>query len=148
LIDGHGWRWSAASITACRFETARANLYGSYEIAGFPLSNSAHFRPLDPDIVSATIPAFFIGRNQDGFWVARDVKGQTGGIFLREKSAVSFARTSSRTAGCVTIFLSKTIELDLENDGNPLVLSLSWLMRRTKRPRHRIAAFIGRMMGR
>jgi hypothetical protein len=31
----------------------------------------AHFRPLDPDIVNDTIPAFFIGRNQDGLGCAR-----------------------------------------------------------------------------
>jgi hypothetical protein len=36
------------------------------------------FRPLDAGIVSEAIPAFFIGRNADGFWVARDAKGLTG----------------------------------------------------------------------
>ena len=30
---------------------------------------------LDASIVSDAIPAFFIGRNKDGFWVARDAKG-------------------------------------------------------------------------
>ncbi len=52
----------------------------------------AQFQPLDPGIVNETIPAFFIGRNMEGFWVARDVNGQIGGIFLLENSALSFAR--------------------------------------------------------
>ena len=42
----------------------------------------AQFQPLDPGIVNEAIPAFFIGRNKEGFWVARDVKGQIGGIFV------------------------------------------------------------------
>ena len=62
------------------------------------------FQPLESDIVNAAIPAFFIGRNKEGFWLARDVKGQIGGIFLFESSALSFARRNSRPSGCATIF--------------------------------------------
>ena len=43
---------------------------------------TAQFQPLDPNIINETIPAFFIGRNMEGFWVARDAKGKIGGIFL------------------------------------------------------------------
>jgi len=68
---------------------------------------STLFVPLDPGIVNETIPAFFIGRNMEGFWVARDINGQIGGIFLLENSAVSFARMHSRPAGCATIYLSE-----------------------------------------
>jgi hypothetical protein len=74
---------------------------------------AAPFRPLDPDIVSEAIPAFFIGRNKAGFWVARDVNGRVGGIFLRENSALSFARKHSGAAGCATVYLSERFELDL-----------------------------------
>jgi hypothetical protein len=42
---------------------------------------TAQFVPLDPGILSESIPAFFIGRNQEGFWVARDARGRIGGIF-------------------------------------------------------------------
>jgi hypothetical protein len=52
-----------------------------------PATVTAPFQPLDLDIVSAAIPAFFIGRNKDGFWVARDTKGEAGGLFLFETSA-------------------------------------------------------------
>jgi hypothetical protein len=81
----------------------------------------------------------------EGFWVARDVKGQIGGIFLLENSAVSFARRNSRPAGCATIFPSERIELDLDNKGNPLVAQLGWLKRLAMRGRRRMVAFIGNM---
>jgi hypothetical protein len=49
----------------------------------------AEFQPLDPGIVNAAIPAFFIGRNKEGFWVARDAKGRIGWNFpARELSFV------------------------------------------------------------
>jgi len=41
---------------------------------------TAEFRPLDAAIVSEAIPAFFIGRNKQGFWVARDARGKIGGL--------------------------------------------------------------------
>jgi hypothetical protein len=110
-----------------------------------PATVTAHFQPLDPGIVNEAIPAFFIGRNMEGFWIARDVNGQIGGIFLLEKSAVSFARRNSEPAGCATIFPSERFELDLENKGNPLVAYLGSLMRLTRRPWQRLAAFIGNM---
>ena len=106
---------------------------------------SALFVPLAPGIVNETIPAFFIGRNKEGFWVARDAKGQIGGIFLLENSALSFAKRNSRPAGCATIFPSQRIELDLENKGNPLVAQLDWLKRLAMHGRQRMAAFIGNM---
>ena len=106
---------------------------------------TAQFQPLDPGIVNDAIPAFFIGRNKEGFWVARDVKGQIGGIFLLENSAVSFARRNSRPAGCATIYPHGRIELDLENNGNPFAVHLVSMLRLTKRPRRRIAALIARM---
>jgi hypothetical protein len=104
----------------------------------------AQFQPLDPGIVSEAIPAFFIGRNKEGFWIARDAKGRIGGIFLLENSALSFARRNSRPAGCATIFPSERFELDLENKGNPLVAQLEPLVHFAMRHRQRVAAFIGK----
>jgi hypothetical protein len=100
---------------------------------------------LDGEIVNEAIPAFFVGRNMEGFWVARDVNGQIGGIFLLKKSAVSFARRNCRPAGCATIFPSGTFEFDLENEGNPLVAHLGWLRRFSTRPRQRMASCAGKM---
>jgi hypothetical protein len=104
------------------------------------MAATAQFQPLDPGIVNGAIPAFFIGRNKEGFWVARDVNGQIGGIFLLETSALSFARKNSQPEGCATIFPSGRFELDLENKGNRLVVYLTSLMRLAMRFRRRIAA--------
>jgi hypothetical protein len=107
--------------------------------------DAAPFQPLDPGIVSVGIPAFFIGRNKEGFWVARDVNGQIGGIFLLENSAVSFARRHSRQPGCATIFPSEPIELDLENNGNPIAEYLGSLRRFATHIHRQMAAFAGAM---
>jgi hypothetical protein len=90
---------------------------------------SAQFLPLDPGAVSDAIPAFFIGRNREGFWVARDAKGRIGGLFLFETGALSFARRNSAPTGCATIYPSTAFELDLQNMGNPLVAPLLLLKR-------------------
>jgi hypothetical protein len=108
---------------------------------------TAQFQRLDPSIVNEAIPAFFIGRNMEGFWVARDVDGQFGGIFLLEHSALSFARRNSRTGGCATIYPSERFELDLANRGNPLVEHIGSLMRLARRSGQRMVAFIGKMTG-
>jgi hypothetical protein len=97
------------------------------------------FQPLDPGVISEAIPAFFIGRNRQGFWVSRDVRGRIGGIFLLESSALSFARRNSRPLGCATIRSSDRLELDLENNGNPLIEPLARLLRLVRRPRKRLA---------
>ena len=108
---------------------------------GEPATVAAQFQPLDPGVVSEAIPAFFIGRNKEGFWIARDAKGRIGGIFLLENSALSFAKRHSQPGGCATIFPSHRFELDLENNGNPLALQLGSLMRL----RRRAAAFVGKV---
>jgi hypothetical protein len=113
-----------------------------------PPAITAQFHPLDPGIVNEAIPAFFIGRNMEGFWVARDVNGQIGGIFLFENSAASFARRNSQPKGCATIFPSESFELDLENNGNPFIGHLGSLMRLVKRSRQQVAALLDKLMKR
>jgi hypothetical protein len=113
--------------------------------AGEPATATSPFQPLDPSIVNEAIPAFFIGRNREGFWVARDAKGKIGGVFLFENSALSFARRNSQPAGCATIFPPERFDLDLENNGNPLVEHLGSLIRFATRRRQTIAALIGKM---
>jgi hypothetical protein len=54
------------------------------QAAGDPATLGAPFLPLDPGAVSDAIPAFFIGRNREGFWVARESRGRIGGLFLFE----------------------------------------------------------------
>jgi hypothetical protein len=90
---------------------------------------AVQFGPLDPNIVSDAIPAFFIGRNRAGFWVAREATGRIGGLFVLESSALSFAHAQSQPAGCAAIFPSERFELDLENEGNRFATHLAPLMR-------------------
>jgi hypothetical protein len=135
------WQEPRHSPAAIAPESARSGI-PPVEV---PSTVTAQFRPLDPGIVNEAIPAFFIGRNKEGFWIARDVKGRIGGIFLLESSALSFARKNSRPAGCATIFPSERFELDLENNGNPLVAQLGPLMRLATPHRRRAAAFIRKM---
>ncbi|APO50977.1 hypothetical protein ACVIWV_000583 [Bradyrhizobium diazoefficiens] len=83
---------------------------------------AAALKPLDPDVVSAAIPAFFIGRNSAGLWVAREANGRVGGLFLFKSSAVDFANRQSAPARCALVFPAETFELDIENRGNPLIV--------------------------
>ena len=64
---------------------------------------------------------FFIGRNKHGHWVARGADGKSGGLFWRKQAAIRFATQSAWPARCATIFPTDNIELDLENQGNPLL---------------------------
>jgi hypothetical protein len=107
---------------------------------------TTQFVPLDPGILSESIPAFFIGRNQEGFWVAREARGRIGGIFLLANSAVSFAKRNSPPTGCATIFPSERFELDLENSGNPLAAQLGSLMRLTIGIRRQMTVCVARIM--
>jgi hypothetical protein len=83
---------------------------------------AAALKPLDPDVVSAAIPAFFIGRNSAGLWVAREANGRVGGLFLFKISAVDFANRQSAPARCALVFPTETFELDVENRGNFLIV--------------------------
>jgi hypothetical protein len=105
---------------------------------------ATRFQPLDPGVLNEAIPAFFIGRNNDGFWVARDAKGRIGGLFLFESSALSFAQRKSGPWGCAAIFPTERIELDLKNQGNPFATQLGWLKRIATRTQQRSGAILDR----
>ena len=109
-----------------------------------PAKRIPPFRPLDAGILSEAIPAFFIGRNKDGFWVARNANGKIGGIFLFESSALSFARKKSRPRGCATIYQPGTFELDLINRGNRFIAPIGRLKRLAIGQLQRLMDFIGR----
>jgi hypothetical protein len=91
--------------------------------------------PRRPDarVLSEKIPLFFIGRNKNGLWVAREAEGQTGGVFLLKRSALRFVKKNSVPVGCATMFLTERFELDVENQGNPLVTWLDAVQRAWRR---------------
>jgi len=90
--------------------------------------------PQRPDLqaLSESIPLFYICQNRHGFWIARDVKGRRGGLFLRRQSALAFARRESAPTGCAIMQLDAPIELDVENQGSriaaPLLAALAGTM--------------------
>jgi hypothetical protein len=92
-----------------------------HEISEFP------GRP-DPAVLNEAIPLFFVARNKSGFWIARDLKGQNGGIFLLKRSALCFARKKSEQAGCATMLLNEPHELDVKNQGGRFVIAVSVAM--------------------
>jgi len=87
----------------------------------------------DARVLSETISLFFIGRNKNGLWVARAAAGTTGGVFLLKRSALRFVKKNSVPVGCATIVLTERIELDVENQGNPLVTWLDAVQRAWRR---------------
>ena len=90
----------------------------------FPKEEQTEVAPFlrpDPEVLSEAIPVFFIGRNRDGCWVARDAEGRCGGLFWRKEGALRFARRSAGPVGCATVFPRGHVELDIENAGNPFV---------------------------
>ena len=109
-----------------------------------PLPSPRDFSRSIPASSNEAIPAFFIGRNNDGFWVARDAKGRIGGLFLFESSALSFAQRKSGPWGCAAIFPTERIELDLKNQGNPFATQLGWLKRIATRTQQRSGAILDR----
>jgi hypothetical protein len=100
------------------------------------------FQRPGPDVLSAAIAVVFIGRNRDGFWVARDADGKFGGLFWRKDSAVRFAKTNAGSAGCAALFPQARFELDLENGGNPFLGRLGIFKRLLVRPARRLTAMI------
>ena len=98
-----------------------------------PTAADTPFLRPGPEDLSCSIPVFFIGRNKHGHWVARGADGKSGGLFWRKQAAIRFVTRSAWPARCATIFPAENIELDLENQGNPLLTDteVTRMLRRT-----------------
>jgi hypothetical protein len=84
-------------------------------------------------ILSERIPLFFIGRDPDGFWLARHADSPIGGLFLRRRSAMNFAKRACAPIPCATMVLAEPHRLDTENRGNRLAPRLRPAMRLARR---------------
>lgn len=102
----------------------------------------------DSDIISEAIPLFYIGQNEDGFWVARAADERMGGIFLYKKSALRFANRNSQPGGCAIMLLSERFELDVKNKGNPLASRLAAAKHIVLQPAQRAAPWLATLMKR
>lgn len=106
-----------------------ANCNGHPVIGGSAAVTNFPPRP-NGGVLSELIPLFFIGRNTLGFWVVREAAGRTGGVFLFRRSALRFANRNCAPAGCATMALDARLELDVENQGNPIASWLIWIASR------------------
>ena len=82
----------------------------------------------NPQTLSETIPLYFIARNKNGFWIAREAEGRTGGIFIFQWSALRFAKKFAAPVGCATMFLPQHLELDGVNRGPKITAWLNALI--------------------
>jgi hypothetical protein len=94
-------------------------------------------------VLNESIPLFFIGRNHNGLWVARESAGRCGGLFLFGRSAARFARRNGLAGGGATMLVQHPIELDLPNRGS----RLAELIARTTDVVRRRAPFVARFIG-
>jgi hypothetical protein len=95
------------------------------------------------NVLSETIPLFYICQNRHGFWVARDAEGRNGGLFLRKDAALRFARKNSEPTGCAMMLLTEPFDLDIENQGNRFAVPLSSAIDVVTRRAPAFAAFVG-----
>ena len=94
----------------------------------------------DPTVLSEAIPLFFIGRNRDGLWIAREADGRVGGLFWCKISALRFAEDRAWPMGCATVFFTQRFDLDIENRGNPLAARLGVVRRVFTKLAHSLGA--------
>ena len=66
----------------------------------------------DAKILNEAIPLVAIGRNQAGFWVARDCDSSTGRMFIFKGSAIRFAKRMKGPSGCALMFVNDGLELE------------------------------------
>jgi hypothetical protein len=137
----HPQRWRAKRPAAA----GRVKRHGPTRQPVAPTAAARLPRRPDPSILSEAIPLFFIGRNKDGFWVARDADKSVGGIFLLKHSALRFANRSTQPWGCATMCVSERFELDIENKGNPLVARLGAARRFVSFPAQQLIASVRKM---
>jgi hypothetical protein len=96
-------------------------------------------------VLNDAIPLFYICQNRQGFWIARDAEGRTGGLFLRKQSALRFAQRQSAT-GCAIMQLNEPSELDLANQGNRIAKPLGVIIDLAERRAPLLVAFAGTML--
>jgi hypothetical protein len=97
-------------------------------------------------VLSQSIPLFYICQNRHGFWIARDAEGRNGGLFLRRQSALAFARRQSTPTGCAIMQLGESAELDIENQGNRVAVPLGRMIDLATQRAPRLAAFAGTLI--
>lgn len=114
--------------------------------ATVPEATSAWPRRPSPGILSERIPLFYISRDADGFWLARHADATVGGLFLRRRSAMDFAKRACAPTPCATMILEEPHALDTENRGNRFASRLRPAMRLMRCLSATSSAFAARLL--
>ena len=72
----------------------------------------------DANVLSGSIPLFYISRDCDGLWIACEADFRAGGVFLTQRSAIRFAQRCSEPNRSATMILENPHNLEIENHGN------------------------------
>ena len=57
-------------------------------------------------------PIFMIGKDSSGHWVAQELGGMRGGVFVDRAGALRFAKAESKHEQCAIVCVSGILELD------------------------------------
>jgi hypothetical protein len=102
----------------------------------------------DASILNEAIPLVAIGRNQAGFWVARDCDSSTGRAFIFKGSAIRFAKRIKGRSGCALMFVNEGLELELGDTGASQFTQLANIARNFLVWKARLRRFVRRVQGR
>jgi len=78
-----------------------------------------HTEPPSPSLCSKT-SLFLIGRDREGHWVVRDVKGLRGGLFVDRKQALKYALFENGNRPQAVVMVPGILELDVTAAPLPL----------------------------
>jgi len=69
-----------------------------------------HTEPPSPSLCS-TASLFLMGRDREGHWVVRDLKGQRGGLFVARKDALKYALFENGNRPQAVVMVPGVLEL-------------------------------------
>ncbi len=72
-----------------------------------------HTEPPSPSLCSPT-PLFLIGRDREGHWVVRDLKGLRGGLFVGRAQALKYALFENGNRPQAVVMVPGILELDID----------------------------------
>jgi hypothetical protein len=64
-------------------------------------------------------PIFMIGQDERGNWVAQDLKGTCGGLFVSRDAAMRYVRSENGNLPPAIVLVSGILELDVSRNAPP-----------------------------
>jgi hypothetical protein len=65
-------------------------------------------------------PIFMVGQDERGNWVAQDLKGTCGGLFVSRDAATRYIRSENGNLPQAIVLVSGILELDISRNAQPL----------------------------